>query len=261
VKERSDNEPASADLPAQDATRREDDTRPPRADCTGCRQRRACLPQTLGEDELALFEAITQPRRPLAAGRMVYRQGQPCRALYALKAGSVKLTQVASDGSETVFGFVFAPGILGMGGIGGQVYDSNAVALEHTAVCEIPFDALCRLSEYVAPLQRSLLRILSQAIVTEQKLAAVVATGSATQRLVAFLLLLAAQNERRGLDPDRLLLPMSRGDIGNFLGLTLETVSRLLSRFARRRWIRVARRDIALLDRAALAAATADLRL
>ena len=139
--------------------------------------------------------------------------------------------------------------------------ESGAVALEHCAVCEIPFDALCRLSEYISPLQRNFLRILSQTIVAEQKLAAVLSTGDAAQRLAAFLLHMAAQNQRRGLSTHQVMLPMSRHDIGNFLGMTLETVSRLFSRLARRGWIRVRRREITLLDRDALDAAANHLRL
>lgn len=237
------------------------DDRKPSAGCGLCRQRRDCLPQALAGDELAAFAAVVQEWRALAGGRLVFRQGAPCHAVFALKAGSVKLTQISAGGSETVLGFAFAPSIIGVDGISDGSYDCSAVALEHCAVCEIPFDALCRLSEYVAPLQRNLFRVLSQAIVAEQKLATVLSTGDATQRLVAFLLHMAAQNQRRGLSAKRMTLPMSRHDIGNFLGMTLETVSRLFSRLAERGWIRVTRREITLLDPDALATAANHLRL
>jgi CRP/FNR family transcriptional regulator len=138
---------------------------------------------------------------------------------------------------------------------------ASGKALEHCAVCEIPFDALCRLSEHVSPLQRNVFRVLSQAIVAEQKLATVLSTGDATQRLAAFLLHMATQNQRRGLSTNRMTLPMSRHDIGNFLGMTLETVSRLFSRLAEHGWIRVTRREITLLDPDALEAAANHLRL
>ena len=237
------------------------DDHTPSAGCGPCRQRRFCLPRSLAGDELAAFAAITRAWRPLTAGRFVFRQGGPCRAVFALKAGSVKLTQISAEGSEAVLGFAFAPGVIGLGGIGEGCYDCSAVALEHCAVCEIPFDALCRLSEYISPLQRNFLRILSQTIVAEQKLAAVLSTGDAAQRLAAFLLHMAAQNQRRGLSTHQVMLPMSRHDIGNFLGMTLETVSRLFSRLARRGWIRVRRREITLLDRDALDATANHLRL
>lgn len=237
------------------------DSPAPGAGCGTCRQRRYCLPQSLAGDELAAFAAATREWRPLTAGRFVFRQGEPCRAVFVLKAGSVKLTRVSAAGSETLLGFAFAPDFIGLGDIGNGNHDCGAVALEHTAVCEIPFDTLCRLSASILPLQRHFLRMLSQAIAAEQHRLTLLSTADATQRLAAFLLHLAAHNRRRGLNPHQVILPMSRHDIGDFLGMTLEKVSRRLSRLARRGWIRVRRREIWLLDPDALAAAADPTRL
>lgn len=155
---------------------------------------------------------------------------------------------MTGDGQEQVTGFYLPGEMLGMDGIATNVYSNSAIALETSAICEIPFDRLEELSSSIPTLQRHFFQLMSKEITNEQQLITLLSKNSAEERIATLLLSISSRNQRRHLSSLQFRLPMSRADIGNYLGLTVETVSRTFSRFQKQGWIVVDKKEIAIKD-------------
>ncbi|HET8712020.1 MAG TPA: fumarate/nitrate reduction transcriptional regulator Fnr [Spongiibacteraceae bacterium] len=199
--------------------------------CSGCRLSTICLPIALQAPDIERLDAIVQRGRPLHKGEYVYREGQTFTSVYAVRAGTLKAFSTTDSGEEQVTGFYLPGEIFGMDGLGKNKYVSSAIALETSAICEIPFERLSELSIHIPSLQRHFFQLMSQEIAHDQQLLAQLGKNTAEQRIAALLLSISARNARRKLSATQFRLPMSRTDIGNYLGLTVETVSRIFSRF------------------------------
>jgi CRP/FNR family transcriptional regulator len=200
----------------------------------------------------ALFEALVSTRVRLRKGDMLFRTGDKFTGLFAIRSGSMKTVTASDDGSELVSGYHLQGEIVGVEGLGNDVYACNAVALEDTEVCTLPFERIETLAHADASYQRRLYRLLSSSIVRERTVTLMVASMRAEQRLASFLLDLSNRYQARGYSPSEFVLRMTREEIGSHLGLKLETVSRLFSRFADEGLILVNGRVIRLVDRMAL---------
>lgn len=223
-----------------------------RVSCSNCRLNTICLPLALELHEIERLDRIIQRNRPLQKGDHLYRQREPFGSVFAVRSGSIKAYLLTDAGEEQVTGFYFPSEILGMDGIADGSYASSACALETASVCEIPFDELGELSQHIPTLQQHFFQLMSREIAEDQQLLTLLAKHSADQRIAALLLGIAARNQRRDLSSTRFRLPMSRGDIGNYLGLTVETVSRVLSRFQKRGLVSVDNKEIRIVDGAGL---------
>jgi CRP/FNR family transcriptional regulator len=199
-------------------------------------------------DELAPLEQIVTARMRVAKGETIYRCGSSFTGLYAIRLGSFKTVLLADDGHEQVAGYHMPGEILGTGGIGTGKHDSEAVALEDSEVWAISFDRLQRLARDQEAVQQYLHRVLSREIVRERKIMIMLGTMSAEQRVAAFLIDLSEKHSARGYSSSEFVLRMTREEIGSYLGLKLETVSRLFSRFQREALLQVQGRVIKLLD-------------
>ncbi len=223
-------------------------TRPQFADCRSCRLGALCLPIALATADIERLDNIVERKRPLQRGDHLYREDDVFRSVYAVHSGAIKTYHITDDGQEQVNGF-FLPGeIVGMDGIGCGRFGSSAKALETTSVCEIPFDSLGELSTQLPSLQKHFLQLMSQEITEDQKLITLLSKSSAEQRIASLLLSISARNARRNLSGTRFRLPMSRTDIANYLGLTIETVSRLFTRFSRNGLVTSNNKEIVLED-------------
>ena len=223
------------------------------ASCTVCTLRRICMPVDIQDaDARKLFERLVTTRIRLRKGDVLFRAGDRFTALFAVRVGSLKTVTLTDDGSEQVSGYHLAGEIVGVEGIGNDVHACQAVALEDTEVCTLPFDRVEQLARDDASFQRRLYRLLSSAIVRQRAVTLVVGTMRAEQRLASFLVDLSNRYHARGYSPTEFVLRMTREEIGSHLGLKLETVSRIFSRFAEERLIVVSGRVLKLLDRAAL---------
>lgn len=220
--------------------------------CAECALNPVCLPPAVEESDLDQLESIIERRRPLPRGSQLFQQGDHFHAVYAVRAGGIKTSLTGPDGTEQITGFYLPGEVVGLDGVGQEKHGVTATALESTAVCAIPFSHLEGLTTTLPGLQHHLFRLLSREIQADQQLLLLLGKRSAEARLAAFLLSLAARYQRRGLSGQRLLLPMSRTDIANHLGLTIETVSRLFSRLQQAGVIVADGKDITLLDNAAL---------
>jgi len=209
---------------------------------------RLCLPLALESGDIERLDSIVQRGRPLQPGEHVYRAGDRFSSIYAVRSGALKAYRMSSDGTEQVTGFYFPGEVFGMEGIGQNCHAGAAVALETSAICEIPFERLEELSARIPSLQRHCFSLMGQEIVQDQQLITLLGKNSAEQRVGALLLGISSRNARRKLSATALRLPMSRIDIGNYLGLTIETVSRVLNRFQKAGVLTVDQREIVILQ-------------
>ena len=216
--------------------------------CGNCRLNSICLPLALESDDIAQLDEIIQRSKPLQKGEHLYRDGDDFQSVFAVRSGTLKAYKTTDDGREQVTGFYFPGEILGMDGISKNAHASSAKALETAAVCEIPFTSLEKLSAIMPKLQRHFFQLMSREITEDQMLITLLSKNSADQRVASLLLSISTRNARRKLSATSFRLTMSRVDIGNYLGLTVETVSRVFSRMQKMDIIRVDNKEIELLD-------------
>ena len=228
-----------------------------RSRCATCSMHQLCLPMGLDMVDIDKLDRIIGRRRKVARGAMLFRIGDPFVNLYAIRFGHFKTYQINAGGEEQVTGFQMAGELLGMDAISADRHHCNALALEDSEVCEIPFASLEQLLGEMPTLLRHFHRMMSQEITREQSVMLLLGNMQAPQRFAAFLVNLASRYEARGYSSTSFQLRMSREDIGNYLGLTIESISRLLSRFKKEGWLRVNNRAIEVLDPAMLKAITA----
>jgi CRP/FNR family transcriptional regulator, anaerobic regulatory protein len=222
--------------------------------CAGCARRALCLPAGLNDTELLQLHDIVTNRRRIKRGEILWETGDPLHALYAVRLGFLKSFIITGDGQVQVTGFQMSGEIVGMDAIGTGRHNSTVVALEDTEVCALPFAELDRLMDRLPTLQRGFLQIMSREIVRDQENMALLGTMRAEQRLASFLLRLSSLYQRRGYSATEFVLRMTREELGNYLGLKLETVSRLLSKLQQEGLIQVENKSVKLLDLDALKA-------
>lgn len=221
--------------------------------CNECQLQDLCLPLGLSHGDIERLDQIVNRRRPIQRGSSLFRQGDRFHALYAVRSGSIKSYATTDGGEEQISAFHLPGEILGLDAIGSGTHPQSAVALETTSICELPFDRLHNLAHEVDGLQRQLLRIMSRELNSDEQFMRLLANRSAEERLASFLLNLASRFELRGYSGQAFNLSMSRSDIGNYLGLAVETVSRLFTRFQQENIIEVERKSVKLIDRNRLA--------
>jgi len=224
-----------------------------RAACSSCSLRELCLPVGLGINELDEIEAVITDRRRVRKGERLYAAGEAFRALYAIRLGSLKTSLMIEDGREQVTGFFMLGDVLGLDGIGADAHTCDAIALEDSEACVMPFSLLDELAQRVRSLQLHVHRMLSREIVRDQHAMLLLGSMRAEERLAAFLLNLAQRYKARGYSSSEFVLRMTREEIGSYLGLKLETISRLFSRFHDAGLIRTQQRQIKILNAAGLA--------
>ncbi len=207
-----------------------------------------CLPMGLDQGDMSRLDQIIGKRSRVLQGERLYQMGDPFRNLYAIRFGHFKTYQVNAAGEQQITGFQMAGELLGMDAISGDRHQCDAVALEDCEVCEIPFIRLEDLFGQVPTLLRHFHRIMSQEITREQNVMLLLGNMRAEQRFAVFLVNLSARYAARGYSSTCFQLRMSREDIGNYLGLTIESISRLLSRFKKQGWVKVDKREVTLLD-------------
>lgn len=240
--------PRTAVLPLTRTSLRAVDLATRKSACEYCRLNAVCVPEGLDATERQAFTGLIFQHQRLAMGDRLFRAGAPFSHLYYVKTGALKSLMLLPDGREQVTGFALAGDTLGLDAIGANTHPSEAVALEDTWVCAIPYQGLMSLSRRTEPVQIHLQRLLSRELVRDQGVMLLLGRMQAAERVAAFLLNMAQRYKARGLSPHEFILPMVREDIGNYLGLTLETVSRCLSRFRKAGLIAVDNRKLQILD-------------
>lgn len=216
--------------------------------CGRCAYRSLCLPIGLSDQDLVRVESAIGCRRRLARGDSLYRTGQAFSTLFAVRFGHFMTCRNDHHGERYVTGFQMAGDLLGMDAIGNSEHASTAIALEDSEVCEIPYTNLHKLMADIPEMMEHFHRTLSLEIQRDQSALRLLGSLRADERMASLLLNLSARYAMRGFSPRRFQLRMSRDDMARYLGLKLETVSRLLARFKDRGLIKLERRELEILD-------------
>jgi CRP/FNR family transcriptional regulator len=220
--------------------------------CSSCCLQGVCLPSGMASAKLSEMDELTRVKRRVPRGSVLYRNGDAFDALYAVRSGSFKSVGFSRGGEEKVTGMHLPGEVMGLDAISKRQHGYDAVALEDSEVCVIPYARLTQLSMQIPELQAQLLRILSGDISRDQGLMLLLGGMDAEQRIAAFLLSLSRRYQNLGYAASRFSLRMTREEIGSYLGLTLETVSRLFSRLQRDGLIGAHQREVELKDVARL---------
>jgi CRP/FNR family transcriptional regulator len=220
--------------------------------CSNCNLRELCLPVGFSDRELDRLDSLVATRRTVHRGETLFRSGDAFESLFAVRTGFFKTRVSSEDGRDQVTGFQMAGELLGLDGIGSERHTCDAVALEDSQVCVIPYDQLEYLSREFTDLQRQFHKIMSREIVRDHGVMLLLGSMRAEERLAAFLLNLTQRLQARGFSPSSLVLRMTREEIGTYLGLKLETVSRCFSKFQEDGVLAVRQRQIQVLDPEAL---------
>jgi len=216
--------------------------------CSNCNLRELCLPIGLSTDEMNRLDGMVATRKKIKQGGHLFSSGDPFTTLYAIRTGFFKTCVVSEDGREQVTGFQMAGEIMGLDGIVSDKHNCNAIALEDAEVCVMPFNHVEDLSREIPMLQRHVHKIMSREIVRENGVMMLLANMRAEERLAAFLLNLLQRLHARGYSKSELILRMTREEIGSYLGMKLETVSRTFSKFSDDGIIEVKQKNIRILD-------------
>jgi len=211
-----------------------------------------CLPLGMQRSDVARLDELINERIRLPKGSALFHLGDKTEAVYGIRSGSIKTQLEDASGQVQITGFLLPGEILGMDGLVNNTHVSHAIALEDSEVCVIKLDEMDRLSLQIPALQQQFRRLMSKEINRSHKLVMSLGALRSEQRLAAFLLNLSNRLAALGYSPNEFILRMSREEIGNYLGLTLETVSRLFSRFAREGLIKIQQREVHILDMQAL---------
>jgi len=222
--------------------------------CSNCSLRELCLPLGLSGAELQSLDELVYARRKLRRGESLFRNGDPFRSLYAVRSGFFKTRVTTPDGRDQVTGFQMAGEILGMDGIGADRHACDAVALEDSEVCIMPYAKLDELSRSFPPLSNHFHKVMSREIVRDHGVMILLGSMRAEERLATFLVNLSQRLTARGFSSSQIVLRMTREEIGSYLGLKLETVSRVFSKFQTEGLIGVRQKHIHIADIAGLRA-------
>jgi CRP/FNR family transcriptional regulator len=206
------------------------------------------MPLGLNESEMERVDEVVATRRKVARGDNLFRNGDKFNALFAIRTGFFKTRISAEDGRDQVTGFQMAGEIIGLDGIVSDHHTCDAVALEDAEVCVMPFDRIEELSREITSLQRHVHKIMSREIVRENGVMLLLGSMRAEERLAAFLLNLVQRLHARGFSQSELVLRMTREEIGSYLGLKLETVSRTFSKFVEDGIVEVKQRHVRILN-------------
>jgi len=214
--------------------------------CASCSLNTLCLPLSLSKDDTNLLDSIVNRSRPIHKGDFVFKQGSPFKSLFAIRTGSVKTYAIMTDGEEQITGFHLASELIGLSGFNASLYPENAVALETTTVCELPIEQLDSLSESMPNLRKQILSCMGQEIRHDQQLLLMLSKKSADERIAFFILNISRRFQRRGFSATSFRLSMSRIDIANHLGMAVETVSRVFTRFQKAGFIQTEGKEIVI---------------
>ncbi|MFP4076044.1 MAG: fumarate/nitrate reduction transcriptional regulator Fnr, partial [Halochromatium sp.] len=219
-----------------------------RVACKNCSLSQLCLPMGLAPEDVERLDSIIKRSRPLHRGDHLFRGGERFRSLYVVKTGSVKTYAPSEEGGEQVLGFHLPGEIIGLDAIDKSCHACSAKVLETSAICEVPFQRFEELAASIPSLQHQMYRLLSKEIGQDADMLLLLGKKNAEERLAAFLASMSSRLSKRGLSPTDFYLSMSRHEIGSYLGLAVETVSRLFTRFQEDGLLRVDRKHVEVLN-------------
>ncbi len=219
-----------------------------RISCSACSLKELCLPRGLSAENIIQLESVIKRRRPVNKGEYIYHMDDPCHSLFTVRSGSVKSLVLDNNGVEQVVGFHLPGELFGLDGLETDIHSCSAIALEPASVCELPLEQIDKLYSSIPGLGYQINRLIGQEVASDHEMLMLLGKKDARKRLSNFLINLSKRFRERGFSEKEFNLSMSRKDVGNYLGLALETVSRQLSSFQELGVITVKRRQIIVHD-------------
>jgi len=217
--------------------------------CMTCSLSSLCLPLSLNLEDIDQLDRIIKRRQPLKKGDHLFRQGDHFDSVYAVRSGSLKNYIMTNDGEEQITNFHLPSELVGLDGVDCSSYPVSSKALETTTVCEIPYTRLQSLAQELPDLRNQIFSSMSKEIRDDKQMMLLLSKKNAEERIATFLANLSSRFKRRGYSPYTFRLPMSRNEIGNYLGLAVETVSRVFTRFQTIQIIAVNGKEVHITDR------------
>lgn len=214
--------------------------------CNDCRLADICLPISLELDDINQLDSIIKRGQILQKGQTLFKYNAPFHSVYAVRSGALKTLTQNTAGQEQVTAFYLPGEIAGLDGLASNHHTNHAIALETSSICEIPFSQFEVLSLKIPSIQRRFFQIMGQEIHHDQQLISLLANKSADEKVAALLLSISMRHKACGLSALQFNLPMSRSEIGNYLGLTIETVSRVFTRLAKREIITLDKKTVSI---------------
>jgi CRP/FNR family transcriptional regulator len=226
--------------------------------CANCSLRELCIPQGMTDEELKLIDTVIERKKPVHKNDYLFRAGDTNRSIYAVLSGSVKTLVDNPNGEEQIVGFHLPGELLGMDGFSGDSHTCSAVALETSSVCEFPLESLDEVCHLVPSIQYAMRRIMGREVTKDHAMFLLLGRMSAEEKLASFLISLSKRMAQRHWKPSEFNLTMPRQDIANYLGLAVETVSRLFAHLQDAEIIEVDRRRVNICDMERLQAIVGD---
>jgi len=216
--------------------------------CQNCSFSHLCLPVALNKTEIESLDDIIERKKPLHKGDLLVKSGDVFRSLFAVRTGSFKSFVTNAEGEEQITGFHFPGDIIGFDALRENKHQSYTQALETAMVCELPYDTLDEMSVQFPKLRHQIMSFMSAEIKQDHNMIMLLNKRTAEERLLYFISHLSQRFEVRGFSNKEFHLTMTRNEIGNYLGLTIETISRLLGRFQKENIIQVDGKLITIID-------------
>ena len=219
------------------------------AKCSHCLVKHLCMcDSNISNDEEQALDKLIHSKKNYHKGDIIYKAGDEFKNLYAIRIGSVKIYSINEQGDEQITSFHMSGDVIGFDAIADNEHLSFAQALESTSICEIPFFDFQELNKNYPALNLRLLKLISQEISTKKNLMMMISKQTAEQRLASFLLHLINNLKQRKLSQEQIKLTMTRYEIGNYISLTVETISRILTKFQENNIIEVSGKYITILN-------------
>ncbi|PIE43762.1 MAG: Crp/Fnr family transcriptional regulator [Gammaproteobacteria bacterium] len=231
----------SANIPA--ATKN-----PVSSSCNLCSLGHLCLPIAINQADIGQLDDVIKQGKVVDRGDHIFHEHGPFKSCFTVRSGSIKTYTVTEEGEEQVTGFYLPGEIIGLDSMTTDLYSCSAKALEKSSVCEIPFEQFEELATKIPTLQHHFFQLMSKEIQESRKLTMLLSKNTAEERIASLILSLSERFKRRKLSPTQFRLPMPRNDIGNYLGLAVETVSRAFTRFQKTGLISVQGRELTIND-------------
>jgi CRP/FNR family transcriptional regulator len=221
---------------------------PLKTQCSTCHLKDLCLPCGLTPNDTQRLDGLMFGRRRVKMGQTLFREGDRFQFIYAVRSGTFKSSLTLKDGREQVTAFHMAGELMGLDGVAQGSHASATIALEDAEVCAIPYASLSELSSHSSNMQHIVGRLMSREIVREHSLMMLLGSMNAEERLAAFLINVSQRMKARGYSSTEFHLRMSRAEIGSYLGMKLETLSRTFSAFQSQGLLDVDKKHVRILD-------------
>lgn len=216
--------------------------------CGQCNLNELCFPHGMNSEDMGKLDTVVEQRRPLHKNDHLYREGDASHSIYAVRSGSIKTLVESPNGDEQIVGFHLPGELLGLDGFMNGSHTCTAIALETTSVCAMPLPKLEGLCSALPGLQHQMQRIMGKEVTEDHLMLLMLGKMSAEEKIATFLLSISRRMEERHWKATEFVLSMPRQDIANYLGLAVETVSRLFAQYQESGIIKVDRRRISILE-------------